>query len=380
MKRITLMLTAVCLMGIIAAQELQSNWEFKTTGRVLATPLINNENIFVGDENGVFFCLDLASGTEKWRMETRGNIQAKATWVEGNIFFESANVFYLVDAKNGNLIWKLDSGMNPFIFKYQDHEWPYKIDPFDDKRSIATYDDGLIYVGCGNGKVYAIDASGGVVQKTYPTDKNAPVRSSPFVYQNRLYFGDWYGMVYCYSLDSNELIWKKKTYRGEKPYGTFGGVVSEFIQYEGLLFFGARNYMLNVLDIKTGEKEWTYTDAKKGWVIGDPVIYSDTLYIGGSDNYSMLAFDPVIGRPIWSQNGGKNIYTKPVVTEDWLIYTAGNGYDPNDNGVLFLLNRSNGEVIDQYELPMGSFSSPALQNNQVIFGCYDGNIYSVKIE
>ncbi|WP_370088277.1 PQQ-binding-like beta-propeller repeat protein [Ekhidna sp.] len=378
MKYIAIIFT-VALWGTIKAQELKKSWEFQATAKVLAAPLVQGEDLFIGDQNGVFFCLDLTTGNEKWRLETGGNIQAKATTVEENIFFESANVFYLVNAKSGKIIWTLEAGMKPFIFKYEDREWPYKIDPFDDKRSVATYRGGIIYVGCGDGNVYAINATSGKLVKKYAAEDNAPVRSSPLVEDGKLYFGDWEGMVYCYSLYNDSLIWKKKTYRGKKPYGTFGGVVSEFVIYKDLLFFGARNYMLNVLDLSSGEKEWTYTDARKGWIIGDPVIYKDTLYIGGSDNYSMLAFDPIIGRPIWAQEGGKNIYTKPVVTDEWVIYSAGNGYNPTDTGVVFLLKRSTGEVLDKYELPMGSFSSPALTKNQIVFGCYDGKIYSVKI-
>ncbi|SNS44739.1 Outer membrane protein assembly factor BamB, contains PQQ-like beta-propeller repeat [Ekhidna lutea] len=379
MKRLMTFVLGLTYITCSFAQALSLDWSFQTSDRILAASLIQDETIFVGNEGGDFYALDL-QGNEKWKIETGGNIQAKATWVDGNVFFESANVFYLVNAKNGKQIWKFNTGMEPFIFKYEEREWPYKIDPFDDKRSIATYHSGIIYVGSGDGNVYGLNASNGLVVKTYPADENAPVRSSPFVKDDRLYFGDWEGMVYCYSLDSDKLIWKKKTYRGEKPYGTFGGVVSEFLAYDGLLFFGARNYMLNVLDIETGEKEWTYTDAKKGWVIGDPVIYKDTLYIGGSDNYSMLAFDPIIGRPIWSQNGGKNIYTKPIVTEEWVIYTAGNGYNPKDSGAIFLLNRKSGEEIARFDVPEGTFSSPSMFKNLVVFGCYDGKIYSLKVE
>lgn len=370
----------LCLFSNIQAQELTSNWTFTTTGRVLAGPLIYDETVFIGDQNGVFYSIDLETGKEQWRLETGGNIQTKATLVDNNIFFESSNIFYLISAKTGKLRWKFDTGMVPFIFKYEEREWPYKIDPFDDKRSIATYYKGIIYVGSGDGNIYGFNASNGEVVVKYPADESAPVRSSPFIKDDKLYFGDWEGVVYCYSLESDELIWKKKTYRGKKPYGTFGGVVSEFLEYDGLLFFGARNYMFNVLDINTGEKEWTYTDAQKGWIIGDPVMFKDTLYVGGSDNYSMLAFDPLIGRPIWSQNGGKNIYTKPIVTEEWVIYTAGNGYNPNDSGVMFLLNRKTGEEITRFDVSMGTFSSPSISGNWVVFGCYNSMIYCVRVE
>ncbi|WP_436514517.1 outer membrane protein assembly factor BamB family protein [Ekhidna sp. To15] len=380
MKHTILSLLLFTISISATSQTLELDWKFEATDSVLASPVIHNETVYVGDQGGVFFALDIANGNEKWRIETDGNIQGKATLVDDNIFFESANIFYLADRKNGKILWMFDPEMEPFNFKYKEYEWPYKIDPYDDKRSTAFLHEGVIYVGCGNGNVYGLNADNGKVAFSYQTEDGTPVRSSPHVSNGILYFGDWEGFVYAYSLENKKLEWKKKTYRQAKPYGTFGGVVSEFLVYDSLLFFGARNFMLNVLDIATGEKVWTYTDAQKGWIIGDPVVYKDTLYIGGSDNYSMLAFDPEIGRPIWSQNGGKNIYTKPIVTEEWVIYTSGNGYNPKDSGIVFLLDRKTGQEISKYELPNGSFSSPGLSEDQLVFGCYDKHIYSLRIK
>ena len=380
MKRLTTSMLGLILINSCFAQLLNPNWSFQTSDRIIASPLIQRETIFVGNERGDFYALDL-NGKEKWKFETGGNIQAKATWVDGNIFFESANIFYLVNANNGKQIWKFDPDMKPFIFNYDGKKFPYKIDPYDDKRSTAFLYEGVIYVGCGNGKLYGLNAKNGTVEFEYSVEGNFPVRSSPMVDNGKLYFGDWDGFVYCYSLPEKKLLWKKKTYRGEKPYGTFGGVVSEFIIHNGLLFFGARNHMLNVLEESTGEKDWTYTDKKGGWIIGDPVIYNDTLYIGGSDNFTMYAFGTHWGNPLWAHNNGtNNIYTKAVVTKDWLAYTAGSGYDPAASGFLYLLNRMTGEEIDRYETPMTTLSSPAITKNQVVFGCYDGKVYSVKIE
>ena len=362
-------------------QELIPDWKFKTSGKVLASPLKVDNNIFIGDEKGIFYSINISTGEANWQYETGGNIQARATKVGENIFFESANTLYLLERKNGKLVWKYELEMEPFVFKYQDKEWPYKIDPYDDKRSIGLLNDGIIFIGCGNGKLLGFNAKNGQVVKEYSSDGNSPIRSSPYIQEGKIFFGDWNGVVYCYSIKDDNLVWKKKTYRVERPYPTFGGVVSEFTSYKGLLYFGARNHMLNVLATDSGDKDWTFTDKQGGWMIGDPVVFSDTLYMGGSDNFSMKAFDPIWGRNIWSYRKEKmNIYTKPVVNDDWVIYTAGDAYNGNEPGMLILLDRKSGKELATYEVPMGSFSSPILVNQSVLFGCYDGHVYSIKIE
>ncbi|WP_424962600.1 PQQ-binding-like beta-propeller repeat protein [Ekhidna sp.] len=380
MKLLMTQIFGLILITSSLAQSLNLDWSFQTSDRIIASPLIQGETVFVGNERGDFYAVSL-TGVEQWKIETGGNIQAKATWVDGNVFFESANVFYLVNAKSGKEVWRFDTAMKPFVFKYDGKEFPFKIDPYDDKRSTAFVHQETIYIGCGNGKVYGLDAKSGEVEVEYQTEDNSPIRSSPLVEDGKLYFGGWNGVVYCYSLADKELMWKKKTYRGEKPYGTFGGIVSEFLIHKGLLYFGARNHMLNVLEASTGEKDWTYTDKNGGWIIGDPVIYNDTLYMGGSDNFTMYAFGTRWGNPIWAHNNGnKNIYTKPIVTNDWVIYSCGSGYNPAASGVLYLIDRMTGKEVDKYDTPMTTLSSPELAGNQVVFGCYDGKIYTIKLE
>lgn len=361
------------------AQSLELAWKFSTEDKILASPAINNDMVFVGGQDGVMYALNRESGTVVWSFDTKGIIQAEALVTDEIVFFESANVFYAVEKMTGKEIWRHDLGMEPHSFAYQGKTYPYKIDPFDDKRSIAVTQGKHIYVGGGDGAIYVFNAKNGKVVMQYETDDKSPVRSTPLVDQGVLYYGDWAGKVYAVDLKSGTLIWKKRTYRGDKPYPTFGGVVSSFVSYKDLLFFGARNHMMNVLLSETGEKEWTYTDPQGGWMIGDPVIYKDTLYIGGSDNFSMYAFEPNFGRYLWQHNGGKNIYTRPVVTENYVIYTAGNGYNWTDKGVLFVLDRMSGKELIKYEVPMGVFSSPVMYENLITFGCYDGHVYTLRL-
>ncbi len=376
-----LIIVVICLIAIrTEAQNLTSDWIVETGDKVLASPVSGGRSVFVGGQDGVMYAIDAATGSVDWKYETGGIIQAQALLTENVLFFESANVFYALEPVSGKLLWKYDVGMSPLGFEYGGRKFEYKLDFWDDKRSAGTLHEGVIYIGCGNGTLYGFREKDGELVFSASTDESSPIRSTPFVNNAAIYFGDWEGVVYAYDLATQQLKWKKKTYRGGRPYPSFGGVVSSFVSYKNMLFFGARNHMLNVLWEETGEKEWTYTDPKGGWLVGDPVITNDTLYIGGSDNFSMYAFGPNNGRFLWKHNGGKNIYTRPIITEDHLVYTAGNSYNWKDKGIIYLLDRKTGSELAKLELPNAVFSSPAMAGNRIIFGCYDGNIYSVLLE
>ncbi len=370
----------IVFLNFLVAQNLVPVWDFDTGSKaVTAAPLVKNNTIYVGNGAGVFYAIDLSTGQQKWKFDTKGNIQAKAVLFEDKVFFESANVFYALNVKTGKEVWRFNPEIEPEIFDYQGVEYPYKLDPFDNQRSAPTLHEGVIYVGTTNGKLYGLDQKGGRIVLELSSDNNSPIRSSPLIAGSRLYFGDWSGKVYCYDFDEQKIRWKKKTYHYQKPYFTFGGVVSSFSIHGDLLYFGARNYTLNVLDAKTGERVWSYTDPEKGWIISDPVVYNDTLYIGGSDNFTLYAFSPSLGNTHWASRGERNIIAKPVVTEKWVIYASGNGYNTSEQGMIAILDRMTGEKKNQYYTPQAVFSAPVLNEDQLIYGCHDGKIYCIEL-
>ncbi len=353
----------------VTAQSLAENWQFQTADKVLSSPVIDGNVIFTGSEDGNFYALHKKTGKEQWRFNTQGRIQSTATVYNQVVFFESGNVFYALNKHTGKELWRYDPG---------NALWGYKIDPYDDKRSRATVYEGIFYVGSSLGAVLALDAETGELKQTIRSEYGFSVRSSPVVAEGILYFGDWGGQVYAYSLKEGKLVWKKRTYE-KKPYETFGGIASELLVSDDRLYFGARNPSLKVIDIKTGANTWTYADSTGGWIIGDPVIDEGMLYMGGSDNLKMFAFNATDGGLKWSFDAGLNIYTRPVVTGKHVIFTAGNAYKPDAPGKLFVLNKSDGRLLTSYEIPKACFSSPAWDGANAYFGAYDGKIYSLRL-
>jgi outer membrane protein assembly factor BamB len=374
MKKLTIYLLSIgwCLTytSCLFAQSLSENWKFQTADRVLSSPVIDGSMLFIGSEDGNFYALNKQTGNELWRFRTRGRIQSTAT-VYGNIvFFESGNTFFALDKDTGKQRWQYDPG---------NALWGYKIDPYDDKRSRATVHKGNFYVGSSLGYVLVLDVETGALKQKIYAEYGFSVRSSPTIANDILYFGDWRGQIYAYSLDKDELLWKRRTY-DTKPYETFGGIASALLVHEDRLYFGARNPELKAIDINTQENAWTYADSTGGWIIGDPVIDGETLYIGGSDNLKMFAFNQKDGTLKWAFNSKLNVYTKPIVTADWVIFTAGNAYKPDAPGKLFVLNKSDGKLLSSYEIPAACFSSPALDGDRLYFGAYDGKVYSLLLK
>ncbi len=370
LKRTTLVIALFFCGFLASAQSPTVKWKFKTQDKVLAPPVISEQTLYIGSEDGNFYALNTKTGSEKWHFNTRDRIMGKATIHQNSVIFESGNIFYALDKETGKEIWKYDPGSAL---------WAYKIDPWDDKRSSGTVHEGIFYSGTSLGGVIGLDVKTGERKVMIPSEYGQPVRTTPSILGSKLFFGDWAGKVYAYSLEQEKLLWKKETYE-KKLYESFGGIVSEILPYKGRLYFGARNHNLQVMEDISGNMVWTYADSTGGWIVGDPVIEDNTLYIGGSDNLSMFAFNPENGALKWKFKAGQNIYTKPVIIGLYLIFTSGNGYKVKDPGNLFIVDKKNGELVSKLELPMGSFSSPATDGSNIYFGNYDGYVYAIELK
>ncbi len=77
---------------------------------------VDKENIYFGTDNYYFFCLDKKSGEQKWKIETRYDVESMPVMADLNgdgskevVFSVQGAGVHAVSAENGKLLWKQDS-------------------------------------------------------------------------------------------------------------------------------------------------------------------------------------------------------------------------------------------------------------------------------
>jgi len=197
-------------------------------------------NILIGCANGRLYCLG-PNGDEKWSYSTPSEVRSSpAIGTDGTIYFAAVNSgFYAVsplgEIRSG---WPILSYPGPYntspifgpdtsaqgtvYFGYSRglaafspggvsrwiREFPDAVNPtlfYEVRAGPALSDNGVIYVGCSDQKLYAIDAANGDI--SWSRAVNGQIVASPVIGSGgTVYVGTDQGTVYAYSL-AGMLLW-----------------------------------------------------------------------------------------------------------------------------------------------------------------------------
>lgn len=345
------------------------NWTFKTKGQINASALIYDNILYIGSFDSCFYAIDSKNGSEKWHYKTKNRIYTTAVKFDDVLCFESGNILYGITLQ-GNLKW-LDTLYNGECINEHD-KWDYY-------HSSPLLVDSIVYIGSENGKVYGFNARTGakVFECQTPSGKFT-IETTPAVYDNKIYFGDWDGVFFAYDLSTAQMVWNYDT----KKDGTFSGwvnaIVTDPVIVDGKVIFGGRCCRLYSLDAATGNKIYQTPDpGGQTWTLGGPTYVDGVLYMGSSYQHTARAFNSTTGKLIWQRDVGNRINGKPCIDGNFMI--IGTEADENTNvGDFIFLNKSNGKIISRLNLTCQIYSSPVLQDSIFYFGGTNGNIYSVN--
>ncbi|WP_165875277.1 right-handed parallel beta-helix repeat-containing protein [Natrarchaeobius chitinivorans] len=155
-------------------------WEYETTGQTRGAPTVADGTVFIGDRVGTVYALGAADGTEKWTFQSDSgtNIPTSPTVDDGTVYVPVDNVVpefggdvtrwttevHALDAETGAEIWD-----EPFGDDYEGAGI----------TAAPTVHDGTIYVPGGDSELFAIDADDG--SEAWRFDSSSMIRSSPTV-------------------------------------------------------------------------------------------------------------------------------------------------------------------------------------------------------
>ena len=217
-----------------------------------------------------------------------------------------------------------------------------------------------------------------------PTD--GEIVSSPAVDGNDVFVGSGDGSLYAIDLTSGSVRWRL----------SLGAAVNGSPALHGaIVIVSLRGNRVVAVDRRTGSVQWRFTggsDAAMPWghetgnaFTSSPVVTDGTVLVGTNDG-KLYALDAQHGRLRWAAAIGAPIWSSPAVATNRVFVGA-------SDGVLYCLDLKSGEPRWRFETEGSRIesrqfgfdrrtiqSSPAVANGTVYFGSRDGFLYAVSAD
>lgn len=278
-----------------------------------ATPIADEDLLFVASMNGGFYVINLSDGTTKWSVFGDGPIEASPTIHNGFVYFAtSVGTVYCYEKLDGttatlpappSLTWSLNIPGASFVSS------PAVGEPYLYVGSITDSNMYCMYL-----ESPTASTTGGL-RWSYKT--KGGIRSSPAAYKGTCIFGSNDFRVYCLdtAIDPDNGIYTPEARWVDSMHSE---VTSSPFPYEQVVYVGCKDYRLYALDILAGRVKWSFSS--NGIITSSPLAYGGSVYVGSYDKY-FYALDTARGTLRWKSNINGQIDCSPVL--DNLSKTTG---------------------------------------------------------
>lgn len=329
-------------------------WHKALKGGIYSTPVTDGKSLFIGDDIGVMYSLDLKKGKTNWTFDTGMRIVGSPAVNDGVVVFGSANYnIYGLDAKTGKEIWHVTT--NQAVM------------------GAATIHEGIAYIGGGDGRMFAIDIHTGKVKWSFDELKNY-VLTRPLVYNDKLYFGCWDTHFYALNLADGSLVWKWNNGNGN-PKLSPASVWP--VAANGKVFFAAPDRYFTCLDAETGEQIWRTKEYKVRETVGlsedGKTVYSKCMWD------TVVAMDATTLEPVtrWATHAEFGYEHNPAMPleKDGILWVS------TKNGLLLGMDAQTGKVLWRHKIGNSILNTPLpLSNKECIFTSSEGTITYIRVK
>jgi outer membrane protein assembly factor BamB len=304
-------------------------------------------------------------GGLQWRVQTGGMVHSSATIHEGALYIGSGDGrLYALDARTGAERWRFPTG-----------------------RAISSTPavaEGLVFVGSRDNAFWAVDARSGKQRWRRETGADRPLpwgfetgdlyTSSPAYADGSVYFGSGDGRVYAVDAQSGEVRWR---------FETGGRVRSSPALAGGKVYVGSADGTLYALESGTGREAWRFDTEGHGLESGkfgfdrrtiqsSPAVADGRVFVGSRDGF-LYAVNAETGKLVWRVDHRMSwVNTSPAVV-DGVVYAGS-----SDERFLQAVDARTGRELWRVATERPVWSSPAVAGAMVYVGDGSGTVYAVN--
>ncbi len=311
-----------------ASEKLEIAWTASGTGAILGSPCIAEGKVYtsfcIGKRNGTasIRCYDLYTGELAW-----------SNSITGDTIFSPAYYMKMVYVATTP---RLREGITESEYRQ----------------------NGIICFEANSGK------------ELWRFKADAPVCSSPTIFNDRLYFTNFEGTFFCIDPKSGKKQWSTKV--------TTKQFFSDFAIADDQIVVAATDEYIYCLNTKSGTIRWK-SKSPLNIESNTPCMTKDKLYIGTSTR-KMLCINVSNGMTVWEFNTQNPITSCPSLQGNKLIFST---MDPNQQSLislesdckLYCLDAATGKEVWSLDSDIGTYTSPIIANG-IVFCSYGKGLFN----
>lgn len=231
--------------------------------------------------------------------------------------------------------------------------WAFQCE--DEIRGTPLYLEGMLYTGCYDNNLYALDAANGEFRWKYAT--NGGIVSRPAAAEDNIYFGSEDKYLYAVNARTGKMVW---------IYQTEGRIRSSGRIADGHIFIGSDDKYIHAVNQNSGRKAWSYEVGDD--VRSTPFIVNDLIYIG-TEGGELLCID-FRGQVKWRFRAKRAITSSPWVQDNVVFFNSMDGF-------MYALDAKSGWLVWRFRMGKASIVSPYVSDALIFTGSADGHLYAV---
>lgn len=217
----------------------------------------------------------------------------------------------------------------------------------------------MLYIGSQDGRLYALNTSGGGTVWDYRADSG--IYGVAAVTESLVIVGTLGGWVHAVDKASGRGEWEFET--GARIWG--GVAVAD-----DAVFVGSEDGSLYALSTASGSLRWRFETGDR--IVGAPEVVGDTVYAASYDDH-VYALDAGTGEVRWKTELQSQSLSTPLVS-DGLVYVG--SWDDR----LYALDESTGRLVWNFWAGDNVLTSAAAADGRVFFGSNDGYVYALDAQ
>lgn len=288
---------------------------------IYGTPAVDAENIYFGDDKGIFHCYSLDKGKEVWAFQTAERIASTPMIAGDKIVFGSCDKHvYCLDIKTGKLVWRHRAG--------------------NAVMGSPMIKDGVVYIGASDGKFRALRLEDGELVWSFDEVKNYQ-ESRPVIADGKVIFGAWDSYLYALNISDGSLAWKWNN-GNSRPH--FSPAAVWPVVSEGKVFITAPDRYMTAVNVADGSTAWRTKEHKVRETIGlsedNKIVFSRCM------NDSVLAVAADDCRLLWKVDAKFGYDHNPSM----LIERNGEIVFATKNGEINCLRSADGAILWKHKI------------------------------